>query len=155
MITIRKAIQKDAKGLFNLIKELAKHENQQQYLKTDLDQMTESAFSNGQPPKFEAIVAEHKGVLIGYVTYMWNYSIWNGSTYMAIDDLFVCNQFRGKSVGQKLMQYAKDVCTSNNIEHIKWEVESNNEKAIRFYKKLGADIYNKSIVKWKITRNTE
>ncbi|TJY35975.1 GNAT family N-acetyltransferase [Pontimicrobium aquaticum] len=151
MITIRKASQKDAKALFGLIKELAKYEGQLQYLKTDLNQITDSGFSNVKPPKFEAIVAEHKSVLIGYVTYTWNYSIWNGSKYMAIDDVFVCKQFRGNNIGLKLLQYAKDICTSNNIELIKWEVESNNEKAIRFYKKLGAEIHNKSMVKWHIT----
>ncbi|MCK0107905.1 GNAT family N-acetyltransferase [Flavobacteriaceae bacterium S0825] len=151
MIIIRKASQKDAKALLGLIKGLAIYEGQLQYLKTDLDQITESGFSNVQPQKFEAIIAEHKGVLIGYVTYMWNYSIWNGSTYMAIDDLFVCKPFRGNNIGQKLMQHAKDICVSNNIKLIKWEVESNNEKAIRFYKKLGAQIHNKSIVKWHTT----
>lgn len=151
MISIRKAVSKDAKALFGLIKELAKYEGQQQYLKTDLERIIDLGFSNVQPSKFEAIVAENKGTLIGYVTYTWNYSIWNGSTYMAIDDVFVCKQFRGNSVGQKLMQYAKDICTSNNIELIKWEVESNNEKAIRFYKKLGAEVHNKSMVKWHIT----
>ncbi|MDC6404646.1 MULTISPECIES: GNAT family N-acetyltransferase [Maribacter] len=151
MTTIRKASQKDAKELFGLIKELAKYEGQLQYLKTDLNQMTELGFSNVKPPKFEAIVVENKGVLIGYVTYTWNYSIWKGSTYMAIDDVFVCKQFRGNNIGQKLMQYAKDLCASNNIELIKWEVESNNEKAIRFYKKLGAEVNKKSIVKWHLT----
>ncbi|WP_417197441.1 GNAT family N-acetyltransferase [Bizionia sp.] len=150
MTTIRKANHKDAKELLGLIKELAKYEGQLQYLKTDLNQITDLGFSNVKPTKFEAIVAENKSVLIGYVTYTWNYSIWNGSTYMAIDDVFVCKQFRGNNIGQKLMQYAKDICTSNNIELIKWEVESTNEKAIRFYKKLGAKMHNKSIVKWHI-----
>jgi len=151
MTTIRKASQKDAKALFGLIKALAKYEGQLQYLKTDLNQIIDSGFLHLQPPKFEAIVAENKGILIGYVTYMWNYSIWNGSKFMAIDDVFVCKQFRGNNIGLKLMQYAKDICTSNNIELIKWEVESTNEKAIRFYKKLGAEVNNKSIVKWHIT----
>ena len=150
MTTIRKASQKNAKALLSLIKELAAYEGQLQYLKTDLNQITESGFSNLKSPKFEAIVAEHKGVLIGCITYMWNYSIWNGSTYMSIDDVFVCKPFRGNSVGQKLMQYAKDICVSNNIELIKWEVESNNEKAIHFYKKLGAQVVEKSFAKWQI-----
>ena len=150
MITIRKATQKDAKALFDLIMELANYEGQLQYLKTDLDQITESGFSNLKYPKFEAIVAESKDGLIGYVTYICNYSIWNGSNYMAIDDVFVCREFRGMQIGQKLMQYARDICISKNIGLIKWEVESNNEKAIRFYKKLGTEVNNKSIVKWQI-----
>lgn len=151
MITIRKAVSKDAKALFDLIKELATYEAQLQYLKTDLDRIIDLGFSNFKSPKFEAIVAENKGVLIGYVTYTWNYSIWNGSKYMTIDDVFVCKQFRGNNIGHKLMQYVKDICASKNIELIKWEVESNNEKAIHFYKKLGAEVNNKSIVKWHIT----
>jgi len=150
MIKIRKANRKDVKGLLDLIKELATYEEQEQHLKTDLNKIIDSGFSNLQSPKFEALVAEIDGVLIGYVTYTWNYSIWNGSKYMAIDDVFVSKQFRRHSIGVKLMQYAKDICTSNNIELIKWEVESNNEKAIRFYKKLGAEVNNKSIVKWHI-----
>jgi len=148
---IRKATQKDAKALLDLIKGLAQYHNQLQYLKIELDQLIDSGFSQLQFPKFEAIVAENKGSLIGYVTYTWNYSIWNGSTYMAIDDVFVSKQFRGNNIGQKLMQYTKDICTSKNIEHIKWEVESTNEKAIQFYKRLGAEVNNKSIVKWHIT----
>jgi GNAT superfamily N-acetyltransferase len=147
---IRKATKDDAEALFGLIIELAEHHNQVHYLKTDLGQFIESGFSNSNSPEFEAIVAEYKGSLIGYVTYTWNYSIWNGSTYMAIDDVFVCKQFRGNNIGQRLMQYTKDICASNNIELIKWEVESNNQKAMHFYKKLGAEIQHKSIVKWHI-----
>ena len=70
---------------------------------------------------------------------------------MALDDLFVNGQFRGMEIGKNLMEKAKELCINRNASVIKWEVEMNNEKAIRFYRRLGATINIKGIFKWHLT----
>jgi len=70
---------------------------------------------------------------------------------MNLDDLFVNEHYRGKKIGQQLMQHAQKICTENNINSIRWEVETDNERAISFYKSLGANMVKKGIFKWKMT----
>lgn len=146
MITIRTADRNDIDILYDLIMEIARYHDQVQYVVTSKEEMLESGFGNN--PKFGALIAEYDGKVAGYLSYTWNYSIWNGSDYMNLDDLFVWSEFRGKKVGLNLMQYAKNVCISKNIKMMRWEVESDNMKAIAFYKKLGAEIKEKGIFKW-------
>jgi len=47
------------------------------------------------------------------------------------------------------MQQAKQICTKRSINLIRWEVQSNNERAINFYNKLGATMKEKGIFRWK------
>ena len=59
---------------------------------------------------------------------------------MYVENLFVSEQYRRLGVGVALMQEAKNVCKKNSCLNMKWEVESDNENAIAFYKKSGATV---------------
>lgn len=150
MLKIRKANRKDAKALYGLIIELAQHHNQIDALKTDLSTLIESGFSDSQSPQFEAVIAESNEVVVGYITYTYNYSIWSGSKYIHIDDVFVSKPHRGLQIGLKMMTFIKNICKQSKIEIVKWELGSNNHRAADFYKKLGAQLQNKIIAKWEI-----
>lgn len=148
MIKTRNATKHDIDTLFDLILGIAKFHNQEAYVLTSKQEMLNSGF-NGEP-KFGVIIAEFNGQVAGYLSYTWNYSIWNGCEYMNLDDLFVREEFRGKKVGLQLMQHAKNVCNEKNINLIRWEVEKGNVKAIEFYNRLGAKITEKGIFKWNL-----
>jgi len=147
MIDYRDATKKDVDALFDLMLGIAKYHDQEQFLKTSKEQMLQSGF--GENPKFGAIVAAYEDTLVGYLSYTWNYSIWNGSDYMNLDDLFVLNEYRQQNIGKKLMEAAQQKCLEKKIHLIKWEVEKNNTKAIHFYNRLGAEMNIKGIFKWK------
>ena len=146
MIKIRKATKNDIGILYDLILGIAKFHNQEEYVVTNKQEMLYSGFSGN--PKFGALIAELHSEIAGYLSYTWNYSIWNGCEYMNLDDLFVWSQFRGQRVGLQLIQSAKKICIEKNISLIRWEVEKDNEKAIEFYNRLGAKMTQKGIFRW-------
>mgnify|MGYP000393542372 CR=1 FL=1 len=148
MIIVREAKLSDIDIVYDLIIAIAKHHNQEQYVTTSKDELISSAFAN--PPSFGVLLAEFNGEVAGYCSYTWNYSIWLGSNYMNIDDVFVWEKFRGKQIGELLMLKAKEVCLSHGANRIKWEVEKNNNGAIKFYERLGANIDIKGVFRWDI-----
>lgn len=146
MINIRQATEHDVDVLFDLITAIARFHHQEEYVMTSKEEMLQSGFMEN--PRFGALIAEFEGQAVGYLSYTWNYSIWGGCEYMNLDDLFVMSEYRSKKVGNQLMQHAKSLCQQQNIGFIKWEVEKDNDKAIRFYKNLGAQMVEKGIFKW-------
>lgn len=147
MTEIRVAQKEDVGILYELIMGIAKFHNQEQFVATTPEEMFRAGFSEN--PKFGAFIAEYDGKVAGYLSYTWNYSIWNGKNYMNMDDLFVWEEFRGKKIGEQLMQSAKDLCEDSGINSIRWEVQQDNSKAISFYNRLGAEMFPKGIFKWK------
>ncbi|MGB5820957.1 MAG: GNAT family N-acetyltransferase [Saonia sp.] len=139
---IRKAKEEDCEQIFNLIVELAKNHNQTAYVRTNEPEIFDSE------KKMGVIVAEIGSQLIGYLSYTWNYSIWSGNEHVNIDDVFILEEFRGQKVGKMLK--ANKIALENNISKIRWEVEIDNDSAIKFYESLGAKYLQKGIFKWNI-----
>ena len=137
-LIIREAIEKDVEIISEFILALSSHQNLQQYVLTDAGTIAKHGF--GQDRKFETLLAEIDGTPVGYLTYIWNYSTWAGGHYMFIENIFVLEQHRRLGVGVALMKEAKDICEENGCLNMKWEVESANENAIAFYKKIGGNI---------------
>lgn len=149
MVSIRKATAQDIDTLYDLIMGIAQHHGQEAYVKTSKEEMLSAGF--GEKPQFGALLAEVEGKVAGYLSYTWNYSIWNGARYMNLDDLFVWSEYRSHGVGLKLMEVARDLCTQNSVLSIRWEVETKNARAIKFYEKLGARMTEKGIFKWDLS----
>jgi len=149
MVTVREATIADVDVVYDLIVAIAKHHDQEQYVVTDKAELRESGF--GDRPSFGVLLAEVDGEVAGYCSYTWNYSIWFGSTYMNIDDVFVWEKFRGQQVGEELMLNAKSVCLAKGARRIKWEVEQDNHGAIKFYQRLGANVEIKGLFRWDVT----
>ena len=148
MITVTEATISDLDIVYDLIMAIAKHHDQQQYVVTNKQELTNSGFTDN--PCFGVLLAEVNGEVAGYCSYIWNYSIWAGATYMNIDDVFVWEKFRGQLVGEKLMYKAKQVCLANDASCIRWQVEQDNHGAIKFYKGLGANLDIKGFFRWDI-----
>jgi GNAT superfamily N-acetyltransferase len=147
-IVIREAVEKDVEIIYKLILELSRHENTQKYILTNTEILREQGF--GQDKKFGTLLAEYDGNTAGYLTYVWNYSTWQGGYYMYLENIFVLEPYRRFGVGSALMQKARTVCENNGRLHMKWEVQPENEKAIRFYKKQGATVSLRGIGSCKV-----
>ena len=146
MLSVREASEKDIDTVYDLIIAIARHHDQEQYVVTDKSELLKSGFSEN--PAFGVLLAEVDGEAAGYASYTWNYSIWLGTSYMNIDDVFVWEGFRGQKVGEALMKKAKNVCKLKGFERIKWEVEQDNHQAIKFYERLGASVDIKGVCRW-------
>ncbi|GAC19001.1 GNAT family N-acetyltransferase [Paraglaciecola arctica] len=148
MVIVREATISDVDIVHELIMAIAKYHGQEQYVITSKMELINAGFAEN--PSFGVLIAEIDGKVAGYCSYTWNYSIWAGSVFMNIDDVFVWEKYRGQSVGEKLMLKAKDVCSAKGASRIRWEVEQDNLKAIKFYKRLGADFDIKGFFRWDI-----
>ena len=57
-------------------------------------------------------------------------------------------EFRGNGVGQTLILAVAKLAEERGCQRLEWSVLDWNERAIKFYESLGADVMSE----WKITR---
>ncbi|KAL0297311.1 UNVERIFIED_CONTAM: N-alpha-acetyltransferase 50 [Sesamum radiatum] len=63
-----------------------------------------------------------------------------GAVRVYIMTLGVLAPYRGLGVGSKLLNHVLDLCMKQNIGEVYLHVQTNNEDAIKFYKKFGFEI---------------
>ncbi|KAL0736112.1 hypothetical protein Bca4012_012322 [Brassica carinata] len=63
-----------------------------------------------------------------------------GAMRVYIMTLGVLAPYRGIGIGSKLLNHVLDMCTKQNMSEIYLHVQTNNDDAIKFYKKFGFDI---------------
>src|SRR5688572_18413570 len=131
-ITIRKAVKEDCPRLLELIKELAIYEKAPNEVTVSLEHFTESGF--GKDPVWWAFVAEENGIIQAFALYYIRYSTWKGQR-MYLEDILVTESFRGKRIGQLLMDRLIIEAKEKNLHGITWQVLEWNETAIKFYSK--------------------
>lgn len=149
MVNVRAATESDVDIVYELLIAIARHHDEEQFVLTDKEELLRAGF--GESPSYGVLLAEIDGQVAGYCSYTWNYSIWLGGKIMNIDDVFVWEQYRGKQIGESLMQMAKTVCTEHRVTRIRWQVERDNHGAIKFYERLGASLNIKGIFRWDIS----
>jgi len=148
MLHIRPATAEDVDALYDLILGIARYHDQEQFVLTTKSELLASGFLDS--PKFEILLAEYDSQIAAYVSFTRNYSIWLGDQYIHIDDVFVKDKFRSKGIGEALMNSLKVQAKVDGISKIKWEVQADNLKAIKFYTGLGATLRTKGLFSWKV-----
>lgn len=148
MLHIRPAKAEDIDAIYDLIMGIARYHKQEAYIHTNKEELLRSGFS--ESPKFGVLLAEYAGEAAGYVSFTYNYSIWLGDAYLNIDDVFVKEAFRSKGIGEALMNSLREHAKAKGIPKIRWEVQSDNLQAIKFYERLGASMKTKGIFSWKV-----
>jgi GNAT superfamily N-acetyltransferase len=131
-IIIRKAIKEDCEALFELSKELARHHDMEHYVTIKFDDFRDFGF--GENPAWWAYIAEYEGKMVGFALYYVRFATWRGRT-LYLEDFFIQDEMRGKSVGKMLFNALIDEAKSQNMVAINWQVMKWNEPAILFYKK--------------------
>jgi len=96
----------------------------------------------GNPPAFHGIVVEEERELLGYLLYNFGYDTDRAIRYMFIVDLLVDENVRGFGIGKKLMQHASLICKEMVCGEMQWAVFLKNDRALKFYKSLGAETVN-------------
>ncbi len=147
-IRIRDAAASDVSVLLQMMRDLAEHDGLSDALIATEATLLRDGF--GERPRFHAVIAEVEGEVAGYVTYTEPYVAWRGTTRVAIDDVVVRAQFRGRGVGTAMMMRLRDIGRERGAM-IKWEMEADNHQAKAFYEKLGAVTRPKRLAYWKVT----
>jgi len=140
---IRDAVEDDAEVILDFILALSSLTNSQKYVLVDAETLKNHGF--GEDRKFGTLLAEIDGTTVGYLCYQWDYSIWAGSHFMYIQNLYVVEHHRCSGIGSALMDEAKVVCKNNGLRHMKWEIDTDNISAIEFYERRGATVSDRRI----------
>lgn len=99
-------------------------------------QLSEHLFSSN--PSVHCLVAEKEGKLIGYATYMKQFSTWDANFYLYMDCLFMEEGNRGQGIGEDLMTAIRQEARRLNCSHVQWQTPDFNLRAMKFYDRIGA-----------------
>ena len=147
-VVIRLAEIKDSEEILNLIKELAEFENELEKVELNLSDIKKHGF--GKNSVFKCFVAEYINSIVGIALFYPRYSTWKGPTFH-LEDLIVTKTMKGKGIGTKLLHAFVNYAKNAGVKRVEWEVLDWNKKAIDFYNKNGAVIFND----WKIVKMSD
>lgn len=136
-ITIRKALEKDVKSMHKLIKELTIFEKAGDQVSITPEDLLRDGFRSN-PAKYQAIVADKDGELIGMALYYFRYSTWKGST-LYLEDLIVTERFRRKGIGKALFEHVIYLSKKWEVARLEWQVLEWNHPAISFYDSINTN----------------
>ena len=88
-------------------------------------------------PYLEGFVFEENGEVQGYGMIAKSFSTEFGKPCIWVEDLYLKPEYRGQGIGSKFFEYLEQTYTDCIF---RLEVEEENERAIRVYKKNGFDI---------------
>ena len=173
MILVREATPEDVAQMHQMINELAEYEKApEEVIATELDLMkalfgrdfsspefdqhdsiSTSGSANtphGQPAVYAFVIEDpnDSDQLAGMAIWFLNYSTWDGTHGVYLEDLYVRPQFRGQGMGKALMKRLAQVCIDNDYSRFQWWVLDWNQPAIEVYRAMGA----KAMDEWTVYR---
>jgi GNAT superfamily N-acetyltransferase len=92
----------------------------------------------GPRPYAEAAIAWVGDSAVGFALWFHNYSTFEGRAGLYLEDLYIRPAHRGHGYGEVLLRYLAALAVERGCARFEWSVLDWNEKAIGFYKKLGA-----------------
>ena len=134
-IAIREADPSDMTAVHSLITELAIYEKAKDEVETTVAQLIKDGFE--EPKLFDCVVAENKGIVVGFALYYTSYSTWKGAC-LYLEDFLVTENMRGKGIGKLLFDKVYQIAKNRKVKRFQWQVLDWNEPAINFYKKYNA-----------------
>lgn len=136
-INIRRAVKEDCPRMLELVQELATFERAPHEVTVTLEHFENSGF--GPNPVYWAFVAEAEKQVVAFALYYIRYSTWKGQR-MYLEDILVTEKWRGKKIGQMLMDRLIVEAKEKNLHGITWQVLDWNQSAIDFYRRYNASI---------------
>jgi GNAT superfamily N-acetyltransferase len=136
---IRPATVDDIPEIHAMIRELAEYERALHEARATEEQLRHALFDDN--PAVFAHMAEDDttGEVVGFALWFRNFSTWNGSHGLYLEDLYVRPVARGGGHGKALLRELARICAERGWSRLEWWVLDWNEPSIGFYKSLGAD----------------
>lgn len=133
---VRPATPADVPQLHNMILELAEFEKAAHEVSATESDLHEALF--GGTSLFAHVIDAPDGGLAAMAIWFLNYSTWDGTHGIYLEDLFVREQFRGQGFGTALLKELASTCKGRGYTRFQWWVLNWNSPAIDTYKKIGA-----------------
>jgi GNAT superfamily N-acetyltransferase len=145
-LSIRQATTRDAALILKLIRGLAEYERLAHQMEATVGQIRRHGF--GRRRYFEVLICRRGRTPIGFALYFFTYSTFMGRPTLYLEDLFVLPEERGRGAGRALLAALARIAVRRGCGRLEWAVLDWNEKAFRFYRRLGA----KPAKQWVLTR---
>jgi ribosomal protein S18 acetylase RimI-like enzyme len=140
---IRRAGVADAGTVLTMLRELADYQDQVAYVAASVEDW--QGFLGRED--VIVLIAEVDGTAAGYVSSLRRSYLWVGGDQLALDDLYVREQFRDAGLGRLLMLELARYALPDRLT-ISWGLRLENEAGYRFYERLGAKLTTKTVASW-------
>ena len=137
-MTLRFATEDDAGLVLDFIRQLAESVKLSDEVVADENQLRTTLF--GERQVAEVVIASYKGEPAGFALFFHSYSTFLGQPGIYLEDLFVIPGVRGRGIGRILLSFLARLAVERGCGRLEWAVIDWNEPAIRFYKRLGAQV---------------
>ena len=134
-IVIRRGRRADSREFTNLVLALAEFEKLDPPSKAGRRRLAEDIFVR---KRINLFVAEDGYRLVGYALYFYTYSSFLARPSLYLEVLFVLPEYRKRGDGYDLFRRCVGVAVSEGCGRMESAVLTWNERAIRFYERLGA-----------------
>ena len=147
-LVLRAAAPTDVLAIVGLIRELAEFERLAHLCVVTPEGLLPHLF--GPRPAAEALVAEVGGEVVAFALFFTNLSTFLGKPGLYLEDLYVRPAHRGAGIGKALLERLGALAVARGCGRFEWSVLDWNERAIGFYRKMGAQL----LPDWRICRVT-
>ena len=134
--SIRKAIPEDISEIINLCAEHAEYEQVSYSPEGKAEKLAAFIFIDN--PRLYCLVAEDEEGIVGYATYMFEFSTWDAGFFVHMDCLYLRPHARGFGIGEAFIKEIAKQTKQNGCNLIQWQTPVFNERAIKFYYRIGA-----------------
>lgn len=145
---IRFAVEEDIPQILELCAAHAEFEKANYDATGKAERLIEHLFTSKSGMK--CLVVEANKELVGYATFIKQFSTWDANYYVYLDCLFMKDKTRGQGLGLQLMEEIKAYAQKENCNLIQWQTPAFNANAIRFYERLGGTSKSKERFTWVV-----
>ncbi len=86
------------------------------------------------------------GQAVGYIVLTYDFSLEFHGRTACLDELFICEEYRNRGVGQQALQFVEDYCRASKIKALFVITEKSNKIADHFYQKCGFAALNYAVL---------
>jgi GNAT superfamily N-acetyltransferase len=147
-LVIRAGTARDVPTILALIRGLAEYER----LAHQMEATPARVRAHGFGPRryFQTLICRRGGRPVGFALYFFTYSTFLARPSLYLEDLFVLPEERGTGAGKALLRALARIAVRRGCGRMEWAVLDWNRPAIRFYRRLGAQLRRQ----WILTRLT-
>ena len=143
---IRPAEPQDIAAIHSMIRELAAFERLTHLCVASEADIAIALF--GPQPVAEVLIASKDQEAAGFALFFHNFSTFLGRRGLWLEDLFVRPPHRGQGCARQLLTALAAIALERRCGRFEWAVLDWNERAIDFYRSLGAAV----LPDWRIVR---
>jgi GNAT superfamily N-acetyltransferase len=136
--TIRPARLDDVPAVVAMVHELADFERAADQCRLTAGQL-EAAMFGPRPQVFGHVAVDAEGAPIGFALWYVNFSTWEGTHGVHLEDLFVRPAARGTGAGRALLAALAALCVERGYRRLEWVMLDWNPAA-KFYDAIGATV---------------